>query len=282
MPPPPEITMSEDKNLAISLPGEWALQKVFGPVLSEVGEDIKKVYAKGRDRLISTAYRKIDDAEDGKQANRRVARDVMWNGAFADDDVCAEYFGGILAASRSIDGNDDDAIQFVDVVKSLSSRQLRLHYILYHCLNLQFAAEEEPINVGQSTELSKKSLWLASRELIDRLDLHIDTDLNILLRQGLLIEYKTDSHQLASETSLPYTMIKPTVFGILLYSAAHNKLNEWRQFSSVIFGDFPSIDLPVLFAPSLEDLVAAVQPGKPLSSETVKHETYHPDTEDGI
>lgn len=37
------IIMPEDKNVAIALPGEWALQKVFGPVLSEVGEDIKKV-----------------------------------------------------------------------------------------------------------------------------------------------------------------------------------------------------------------------------------------------
>ena len=264
--------MPEDKNLAIALPGEWALQKVFGPVLSEVGDDIKKVYAKGRDKLIATAYRKIDDAEDGKQANRRVARDVMWNGAFTDEPVCAEYFGGLLAASRSIDGKDDGAIQFVNVVKSLSSRQLRLHYIIYHCLNRQLAAESEPINVGQSSELNNKSLWLASRELTDRLDLHIETDLNILHRQGLLIEYKSDFHYLDSITTLPYTMIKPTVFGILLYSAAHNKLNDWRQFSSAGFGDFPGIDLPVLFAPSLEALTLMVRPDLSISNEAANNE----------
>ena len=265
--------MPEDKDLAIALPGEWALQKVFGPVLSEVGEDIKKVYAKGRDRLIATAYRKIDDADDGKQANRRVARDVMWNGAFTEDPVCAEYFGGLLAASRSIDGADDSAIQFVDVVKSLSSRQLRLHYIIYHCLNLQLAAESEPINVGQSSELGNKSLWLATLELTDRLNLQIDTDLNILHRQGLLIEYKIDFHQLDSTASLPYTMIKPTVFGILLYSAAYNKLNDWRQFSSAGFGDFPGIDLPVLFAPSLDALILMVRPDLATSSEAPRNET---------
>lgn len=265
--------MPEDKNVAIALPGEWALQKVFGPVLSEVGEDIKKVYAKGRDRLIATAYRKISDEDDGKQANRRVTRDVMWNGAFTDDEVCAEYFGGLLASSRSIDGKDDDVIQFVDVVKSLSSRQLRLHYILYHCLNLQFAAEEQPINVGQSSELNKKSLWLASRELVDRLDLRIETDLNILHRQGLLIEYKTDNHQLDSETTLPYTMIKPTVFGILLYSAAHNKLSEWRRFSSAAFGDFPGIDLPIHYSTSLEGLVAMIKPDLSKPNEASKDET---------
>jgi hypothetical protein len=264
--------MSEEKNVAIALPGEWVLQKVFGPVLSEVGEDIKKVYAKGRERLITTAYRKISDENDGKQANRRVTRDVMWNGAFTEDEVCAEYFGGLLASSRSIDGKDDDVIQFVDVVKSLSSRQLRLHYILYHSLNLQLAAEEQPVNVGQSTELNKKPLWLASRELVDRLDLRIETDLNILHRQGLLIEYKMDSHQLDLERALPYTMIKPTVFGILLYSAAHNKLSEWRRFSSVAFGDFPGIELPVLYSASLEGLVAMVQPELSNANEDSKDE----------
>jgi len=50
--------------------------------------------------------------EDGKAANLRVTRDVIWNGAVTDDEVCAEYFGGILAASRTEDGKDDSAIQF--------------------------------------------------------------------------------------------------------------------------------------------------------------------------
>jgi hypothetical protein len=264
--------MSDDKNVAIALPGEWALQKVLGPVLSEVGEDLKRAYAKGRDKLIATAYRKIPDENDGMQVNARVARDVLWNGAFAEDQVCAEYFGGLLAASRTADGKDDDVIQFVDVVKSLSSRQLRLHYILYHCLNLQLAAEAEPINVGQDSELRKKSVWLASRELVDRLDLRIDTDLSILCRQGLLNEYTTDFHQLGFDSAMPYTMIRPSVFGVLLYTSAHNKLDEWRSFSSTPFGDFPGIGLPALFSVSLEGLIALIQPEERTSDKSTEGE----------
>ena len=67
-------------------------------------------------------------------------------------------------------------------------------------------------------------------------------------------------------------MIKPTVFGILLYSAAHNKLNDWRQFSSAGFGDFPGIDLPVLFAPSLEALTLMVRPDLSISNEAANNE----------
>jgi hypothetical protein len=146
----------EEKKLAIALPGEWALQKVFGPALTEIGEDLKKLYAKGRDRLVAAAYRKVEDPEDGKQANLRVTRDVLWNGAFTEDEVCAEYFGGILASSRSADGKDDDAIQFVDVIKSLSARQLRLHYVIYHSLNQIFVASGATVNVGQGLELGTK------------------------------------------------------------------------------------------------------------------------------
>jgi hypothetical protein len=64
-----------------------------------------------------------------------VARDVLWNGALTNDEVCAEYFGGILASSRSEDGSDDGVIYYVDVIKSLSSKQLKLHYVIYNSFN---------------------------------------------------------------------------------------------------------------------------------------------------
>jgi len=253
--------MAEDeKKVSIALPGEWALQKAFGPALTEIGEDLKKIYAKGRDKLVAAAYRKIKNPEDGKQANLRVTRDVLWNGAFTDDEVCAEYFGGILASSRSADGKDDDAIQFVDVIKSMSAKQLRLHYTIYNCLNKLFVAAGTPVNVGQGTEVQAKQLWFAQMELTSRLGLKIETDLNILHRQGLLNEYKTDMHKLAEDKMLPYAMVKPTTFGVLLYATALNRLDEWRSFPSSDFGDFPDVVLPNFFAATLDELVKKVHP----------------------
>lgn len=91
--------MTDEKEVALSLPGEWALKKAFGPVLGELGEDMKKLYATGRDRIIAFGYNKISNVDDGKSANLRVTRDVFWNGSFTDEAICAEYFGGILASS---------------------------------------------------------------------------------------------------------------------------------------------------------------------------------------
>jgi hypothetical protein len=245
--------MTDEKKLSIALPGEWALQKVLGPALTEIGEDLKKLYAKGRDKIIAAAYRKIPDPEDRKQTNLRVTRDVLWNGAFTDDEVCAEYFGGVLASSRSEDGKDDAAIQFVDVIKSLSSKQLRLHYVIYNALNKLLVQAGTRVNVAQSTEIQQRGVWFVSVELVNVLQLQIETDLNILHRQGLLYQYKTDVHVLG-EKALPYASANPTTFGILLYSAAHARLPEWRAFDRVDFGDFSEVKMPRVYAATLAEL----------------------------
>lgn len=261
--------MSESKSneLTIKIPGEWAAQKVLGPVLGELGEDFRKLYTFGRDNIILAAYRKIANPDDGKHANLRVARDVFWNGAFTDEKVCAEYFGGILAASRSNDGKDDSSIQFVDVIKSLSSKQLRLHYLIYNALNKMLSIKKDILlNVAQSTEIQRHAVWLSSFELQAIHCIDVGIDFNILFRQGLIFEYKTDVIQEVLEElpngkkvrDLPYCMIKPTTFGILLYAAAQNQMKNWKAFSISDFGDFDGI-------PSLEKVATSLQELKDFS-----------------
>jgi hypothetical protein len=78
-----------------------------------------------------------------------------------------------------------------------------------------------------------------------------------LHRQGLLGEYKTDNHKIDEKQSLPYAMVRPTTFGVLLYASAHNRLSEWRTFDTRDFGAFPDVELPQYFAASLEELQKA-------------------------
>jgi len=253
--------MVEGENkLAISLPWEWAAQKVLGPTLAEIGEDLRRVYAKGRDKLISAAFRKIPNPDDGKQANLRVTKDVLWNGAFTDDAVCAEYFGGILAASRSVDGKDDDAIQFVDVIKSLSSRQLHLHYAIYHSLNRQLVPIGKPVNVGKDSEIEKQSVWFLPDEL-RALDLRIDPDLNILYRLGLISQYRMDLYPV-DNLALAYVSVHATTFGVLLYAAAHNRLADWRSFAEIDSGSFGEIGTPRSCASGLQELLPFARLGQ--------------------
>ncbi len=255
--------MSEDeKKLAIALPGEWALHKIFGPALTEIGEDFKKLYAVGRDKIIAAACKKIEDPDDGKKANLRVMRDVLWSGAFTEDEVCAEYFGGVLAASRSDDGKGDDAIQFVDVIKSLSAKQLQLHYTIYNSLNKAFVAEDQRVNVGKGSEVTPKQVWFSSIELLDGLGL-LATDLNILQRQGLIYTYETNRHELNEGQEFSYANVNPTTFGVLLYAAVHDRLGEWRSFDQQNFGDFDDVLLPQHYALTLDGLLKSASLSQP-------------------
>ena len=219
---------NENQGLSVELPAEWALKKAFGPVLTEMGEDFRRLYALGRDKILIAGYKKIRDINDGKKANLRVTRDVFWNGAFTDDEVCAEYFGGILAASRSKDGKDDSAIQFVDAIKSMSSKQLRLHYFIYLGLNRMLSQSGERVNVAQGPEIEEKEIYFSQVELANA-QINNDTDFNVLYRHGLLVHYKTDRHIVGKRT-LFYALARPTTYGVLLYAAAHNRLEEWRSF----------------------------------------------------
>jgi hypothetical protein len=249
-----EVTKTE-----IALPWEWALKKAFWPVLWELWKDMKKLYAVWRDKIILAGYKKITDKEDWKKANLRVARDVFWNGSFSDESICAEYFGGIFAASRSTDWKDDNGIHYTDVVKSLSSKQLNLHYIIYNSLNKFFSQREDKVNVALSSDLGKHSIFFSWLELVEHLGLGtVDSDLNVLYKQWLLTEYETKTHQLDEWKSLPYIRVKPTTFGVLLYAISHNKFDDRRDFSSSDFWNFDWIMLPKFYWNTIEQLVSLI------------------------
>jgi hypothetical protein len=231
----------------------YVAQQLFGKTLSEMGDDLNKVYKKNRDKLLLKAAKKVQNTEDGAIPNLRVARDVIWNGAVTDDEVCAEYFGGILASSRSQDGKDDSALIYVDCIKALSAKQLHLHFIIYNSIEKLLFKEGKKINPGMETELNNIYVWFAGLELKNQLDINTEIDLNVLHRQGLLNSYQSDNH-IVKDKALYYIKVRPTTFGILLYSASLNSLSKWREYGQVEFPRADEIRLPKFFASNLEEL----------------------------
>jgi hypothetical protein len=58
----------------------------------------------------------------------RVVHQVLEDGSFCDSELLAEYFGGILASSRTPDGRSDIGVSWSSVVASMSSVQIRGHF----------------------------------------------------------------------------------------------------------------------------------------------------------
>jgi hypothetical protein len=235
--------------------GGYVGTKLFGTALATMGDDINKLYARGRDKIVDMASKKVSDPDDGKTVNLRAARDVLWNGAITDDEVCAEYFGGMLAAARSEDGKDDGVVHYVDTVKAMSARQLELHYVLYRALQAMLRAETATLNVAQSNDLGRRRIVVGGVELISR-GLQFDRDLTVLHRQGLIGQFKYET-KLYGSSGLPYVEVAPTTFGVMLYAIAHNKLDRWRSFPTESYESSAGI-LPLnFFAGSVDELSAA-------------------------
>lgn len=234
-----------------------AAWKVLGPTLEKIGKDFKSLYMAGRDRIINRAAGKVENLDDGKCANLRVARDVLWNGAFSESEVCVEYYAGLLAASRSKDGLNDEAAPFVDAVKSLASSQLRLHYDIYR--SLERILEEDHAN-GLKDKWSAYDIVNGSVDVFiaghDSTKSHLD--LQVLLRNGLIAEYTINSNRFTREgrdSILFYCRSRPTLFGISLYAAAHNQLEWWQAFGYRSFGEFGGVEPPDLYGRTLEELL---------------------------
>lgn len=108
------------------------VSRVFGPAADEIGEALRRY----------TAYRvgnveRIAEAADRKSCGRegvvspRLAHAILEEGSWCDDELMAEYLGGVLAAGRTPSGRDDRAVTWSTLITSMSALQLRTHFVLY-------------------------------------------------------------------------------------------------------------------------------------------------------
>ncbi|HMK59924.1 MAG TPA: hypothetical protein VK452_02120 [Dissulfurispiraceae bacterium] len=111
------------------------LNKLLGPTVEYLGEKTEGLVKKcdiNLDRLFLKAYKKLGArAEQPGAVNPRVLKQVVDEGRFIEDDLVAEYYGGVLAGSKSAMGDDDRGIYYLSLIKGLSAFQLRLHYSTY-------------------------------------------------------------------------------------------------------------------------------------------------------
>jgi hypothetical protein len=110
--------------------------KIVGPTADYVGGGIKNLV----ERQVQNVERVFEKAADrlGEEGLERpggvpprVLKEVMEGAAFCEDELGAEYFGGILAASKSENQRDDRGATLAALAGRLSSYQLRCHYLMY-------------------------------------------------------------------------------------------------------------------------------------------------------
>jgi hypothetical protein len=109
------------------------IMRMLGPAADEIGEALRR-FTEYRLRNVGRVIFKAADKSGGADSgivNPRVAQVLLEEGSYCDDELMAEYLGGALAASRTPNGRDDRAVTWSGLVASLSSLQVRAHFLIY-------------------------------------------------------------------------------------------------------------------------------------------------------
>jgi hypothetical protein len=234
------MTNEIDTEVALQWSAVWYLVvKLFWKTLTTMWDDINKIYIKWRDKIINKCTKKIDNIDDWKSTNLRVTRDVFWNGSFSEEDIVAEYFSWILAWSRSEDAKNDEWIFYLDIIKSLSSKQLHLHYIVYNSFKKlldSWVIDNKNINLSLWSSINNINIILDRNE-IKWLWINETQDFTALYQKWLIHSWRGENNQ---------CKIALTTLWVLLYLQAYNKLGYIKAFHLPYFTleDFDDIELP--------------------------------------
>lgn len=107
------------------------LNKLLGPTLDYFGKELGS-FAKKRTenigRIFQKAIKKLGSKIDEPgQIHPKLLKSLILDGSFCDDELTAEYYGGVLASSRS-GVNRDAAAQHI-LTKSLVSQPIKSELI---------------------------------------------------------------------------------------------------------------------------------------------------------
>lgn len=148
------------------------LPRLLGPTADYVGGGLEKLTKKGVQNLVRVF--KIAEKRIGKgldrpgQVSPRVLKAILNEAYFCENELAAEYFGGILASSRCNDARDDRGAYFAGIVSRLSTYQIRSHYVIYQCINYVFKGKRLPFSLLELRE--KASIFIPLTAYIDAMD----------------------------------------------------------------------------------------------------------------
>ena len=216
------------------------IKRAFGPTADYYGGALKSLQEKGwsnASKVFAKMVSKIGDKiDDGAQVPPKVFRDFINDAPFVDDELAADYFGGVLASSRTSSARDDRGAVFTALLSRMSTYQIRAHYIIYRSLNQLYAGEELSV-LMQHDAVEMSTLFdlggfmrnmdfdSEERRRFNSISSHI---LNGLDREGLIGPEMRFGNAAFMRERYPKTpnlewsmVIRPEVFGVELFNWAH-------------------------------------------------------------
>lgn len=142
--------------------------KVFGPAAGILGRQLGELVEFAGDnvkRVSEVTVTKLGSRVDepGELPARALLK-AFEEAAISDDEIVAEYLGGVLASDREEGGSDDRGVSWTALIGRMSSDQLRLHYMLYATLHELSKGSE--LNLGEERERRKLKSYAGIGDLL--------------------------------------------------------------------------------------------------------------------
>ncbi|MEW6530342.1 MAG: hypothetical protein AB1473_05865 [Thermodesulfobacteriota bacterium] len=213
------------------------LEKLLGPTADYLGGEIRNYTEKGfknLGRIFSHASQTLGTKlEEPGQVPPKVLKGILEEGYFCEDELSAQYFGGVLASSRSEVGRDDRGTSFISLIGRLSAYQIRTHFIFYTVFKGLCHGRRE--NLGLQHERDKFKVFLPFAVYYQAMDYQQGENPKVLIphvmdglsREGLIgINWASGSRDNLNsaarvEVASDGIVFRPSSAGLELYLWAH-------------------------------------------------------------
>lgn len=123
--------------------GKDGIAKLLGPTAEYLGGELQE-FTKKRIENVGNIFSKAEEKL-GERINKpgqvspKVLKAIVNEGSYCEDTVAVDYFGGILASSRTELGRDDRGARIAKILDGMSAYQIRSHYLIYSLIRKVFA-----------------------------------------------------------------------------------------------------------------------------------------------
>lgn len=213
------------------------LNRLLGPTADYLGGEISQFVKKcniNLDRVFASAVRRLDKGMDEPgSVTSRVLKEIVSEGRFCEDELTTEYYGGLLATSRTREGTDDTVLPYLSLIRELSTSQIRLHYIVYATIHRLFKGNAwEAPDVTKASGCDAARIELGGVDLFKALQFGIpDSKADVFERASRGLEYRRLLIVIGRDEDYEdYEAFEPTPDGADLFMMVNGKRGYLSEF----------------------------------------------------
>jgi len=182
--------------LGSAIGGAKLIEKLLGPTANYIEEGIKTWTEKRVNNvrnIFSIAIKRLGDRiEDEGAVPPKILKGIINEVSYCDDFLSAEYFGGVLASSRSGISRDDRGAPFIALISRLSTYQIRTHYILYHYHIVKNLFNGTTLMLGIERDTAKMQIYVPTDVCTQAMEFDEKEEADILIPHTMLGLTKED------------------------------------------------------------------------------------------